>query len=135
MALQEATYNKYCLVADEWLINGFNGTMAYHKFYPNANTNACDRGWAHIYRNIQIVEYLKTKQQKTAKTMQITLESQLLELNRLKGVAEQLDKPSDAINALKEQNKLLGLYEKDNSQQKTVINNVPSINIGSKVVD
>ena len=48
---------------------------------------------------------------------QITLLGQIERLNNILEKCEDSEKYSDAINALKEQNKLLGLYEVDNKQK------------------
>ena len=35
--MKESTFKKYCLVVDEWFVNGFNGTKAYQKYYPKSS--------------------------------------------------------------------------------------------------
>ena len=34
---KQSTIDKYKLVVDEWFVNGFNGTQAYLKYYPDVN--------------------------------------------------------------------------------------------------
>jgi phage terminase small subunit len=115
--MTDKTFEKYKLVIDEWLVNGFNGTKAYQKFYPKSDKVTADGNFRKIHEITRVAEYVKQKQSKTSNKLQITLEKQLLELDRFKDISEQLKRPSDAINAIKEQNKLLGLYEVDNKQK------------------
>ena len=115
--MKDSTYEKYCLVIDEWFINGFNGTKAYQKFYPKSTENTADKAWRQIHGNPRIKEYQESKSKNTSNKLQITLESQLLELEELKGLCMVKDKFGDAINAVKEQNKLLALYKAHNEQK------------------
>ena len=126
--MKESTFKKNCLVVDEWFVNGFNGTKAYQKFYPDAEYETADANFRKILENTRIQEYKKTKQSNTANKLQITLESQLIELNELRRLAKEDDKFNDAINAIKEQNKLLALYKDHNEQKKPETTNV--INLG-----
>ena len=123
--MKESTFKKYCLVVDEWLINGFNGTKAYQKFYPDASNATADSNFRTILDITRVKEYKEGKQNKTSNKLQITLERQVLELEELKKLSKDAEKFNDSINALKEQSKLLGLYELDNGQkEKTIINNI-----------
>ena len=115
--MKESTLNKYKLVIDEWFVNGFNGTQAYLKCYPNSSYDAANQSFQDILQIPTIQEYKESKQEKTSNTLQITLERQLLELERMKGLSEVKEKFNDAINALKEQSKLLGFYEQHNNQR------------------
>lgn len=121
--MKESTFKKYCLVVDEWFVNGFNGTQAYLKFYPNAGLNTADKGFRDIHEIPRVKEYIESKQNKTSNKLQITLERQVRELEELKALAKGSEKFNDAINALKEQSKLLGLYEEDNKQKQTDLSN------------
>jgi phage terminase small subunit len=121
--MKDSTFTKYCLVVDEWFVNGFNGTKAYQKFYPDATDNTADKAFREIHEIPRIIEYKETKQKKTSNTLQITLERQIKELEELKDMAKDDLKINDAISALKEQSKLLGLYESDNKQKETNITN------------
>ena len=126
--MKESTFKKHCLVVDEWLINGFNGTKAYQKFYIDASDENAANRFLEIVRNSEIKEYKENKQNKTSNKLQITLERQVLELEDLKKLSKEDNKFNDAINALKEQSKLLGFYEKDNGQSKAETTNI--INLG-----
>lgn len=51
----------------------------------------------------------------------LTVESQLEELRELKELSKKEKRYNDAINAVKEQNKLLGFYELDNKQKTPIV--------------
>ena len=129
--MKDSTYKKYCLVVDEWLVNGFNGTRAYLKFYPDVSEATAGVEANRILSIPKIKEYQESKQTKTSNELQITLERQIKELDRLKGLAEDVEKFTDAINALKEQSKLLGLYEKDNGQKSSDVINIIGLGSGT----
>jgi phage terminase small subunit len=80
--MKEETLNKYKLVVDEWFINGFNGTKAYQKFYPKADSNAADVGFREIYGNLRIKEYIKLKEEGATETLKTSHEALLDELVR-----------------------------------------------------
>ncbi|MCG9971005.1 terminase small subunit [Christiangramia crocea] len=115
--MTDKTFEKYKLVIDEYLVNGFNGTQAYKKFYPNCSEETAKVNFSKILTITNVADYMKEKQKDTSNKLQITLESQILELNELKDMAKIAEKYNDAINAVKEQNKLLALYEDHNKQK------------------
>ena len=115
--MKDSTFEKYCLVVDEWFINGFNGTKAYQKFYPDSEYKSADASFREILEIPRIKEYKESKTEATSNKLQITLESQLLELEDLKNKSKDGEKFNDAINAVKEQNKLLALYKEHNQQK------------------
>ena len=129
--MKDSTFKKYCLVVDEWCVNGFNGTKAYLKFYPDASYESADSSFRDIVEIPRIKEYKETKQSDTSNKLQITLERQVLELEDLKKLSKEDNKFNDAINALKEQSKLLGLYELDNGQSKAETTNIINLGQGS----
>jgi hypothetical protein len=127
--MKESTFKRHCLVVDEWFINGFNGTKAYKKFYPNAsNENATNR-FLELVRNSDIKLYKESKTKKASSDLEITLLSQL---TRLDVIIDTAEKDSDKINAIKEQNKLLALYKEHNDQQKSEIVTIVNLGIGVK---
>lgn len=126
--MKESTFKKYCLVVDEWFVNGFNGTKAYLKFYTDCDDNTARVNFSKILTFTNIEDYIKNKQNNTSNRLQITLERQILELEDLKKLSKEDNKFNDAINALKEQSKLLGLYKDDNNQKKPETTNI--INLG-----
>lgn len=76
--MTEATFKKYCLVIDQYFVNGFNGVKAYQEYYPTASYNTCDKGFRDIHDNPRIQRYIKTKY-KAAQTAQLTSHKRLLE--------------------------------------------------------
>jgi phage terminase small subunit len=72
------------------------------------------------------IEELKEKHAERAEIKHgITFDSQLMDLERYKILAAEKERYQDSISAVKEQNKMLGFYEKDNEQKKPV--NIPVI--------
>ena len=117
--MKDSTYKKYCLVVDEWFVNGFNGTKAVKRFYPNHDDNSAGVKWNELLRITKIVEYKDNKAENTASELHITLLSQL---KLLSSIIVSAEKESDKINAIKEQNKLLALYKDHNEQKNITIN-------------
>lgn len=130
--MKDSTFKKYCLVVDEWFVNGFNGTKAVKTFYPNHDDNSAGVKWNELLRITKIQEYKESKQLETSSKLQITLESQLQELQELKQLAKEDNRFNDAINAVKEQNKLLALYKEHNEQQSQTINTIVQLGKGVK---
>ena len=117
MALKESTLEKYKLVVDEWFINGWLGNKAYQSQYPDANDNVASVEFHKIIRIPKISEYKKSKRFELQERLGLTLESQMKSLLDISKKAIASEKYGDAINAIKEQNKVLGHYEEDNAQQ------------------
>lgn len=115
--MKDSTFEKYKLVVDEWFINGFNGTKAYQKFYPDVDEKTAAVNYNKILTITKVREYKQEKAKDTAEKMSITLESQLLDLEEVKVLAKEKKSFSDVVNALKEQNKLLALYKEHNEQK------------------
>lgn len=115
--MKDSTYKKYCLVIDEWFVNGFNGTQAYLKFYPNASYTTADSGFRGLIEIPRMKEYKESKTINTSNKLQITLETQLKRLDDV--INDKEERATDKINAIKEQNKLLALYEEHNNQKKS----------------
>ncbi len=115
--MTDKTFDKYKLVMDESCINGFNGRKAYQKFYPKASNETADVEFSRILSIPKVAEYRKNKLQETANDLQITLEMQILDLEDIKSKAKESQRYGDAINAIKEQNKLLALYAAHNNQK------------------
>ena len=80
--MTEKTFNKYKLVIDEYFVNGFNGTKAYKKFYPNSSENTADVGFREVYGNLRIESYLKEKQNQSQQALKTSHEALLSELER-----------------------------------------------------
>lgn len=112
--MKESTFKKYCLVVDEMCVNGYNQRKAYQKHYPNCTNETADVEMVRILSIPKVKEYLNTKQSNKANELDITLNKQL---KRLNSIIDSDAKESDKINAIKEQNKLLALYEEHNRQR------------------
>lgn len=115
--MTDKTFEKYKLLVDEHCVNGFNGRKAYQKFYPKASNETADVEFSRILSIPKVADYKRGKQQNTATKLQITLEGQILELDDIRMKAKEDNRFGDAINAVKEQNKLLALYEEHNKQK------------------
>lgn len=112
--MKDSTFKKYCLVIDEWCINGKNGTKAYQKFYPKSTLKSASANFEKILRITEISDYKDKKLSNKSEELNITL---TLQLNRLNNIINGKGKESDIINAIKEQNKLLALYKEHNEQK------------------
>lgn len=126
--MKDETFKKYCLVIDEWFVNGFNGTKAYLKFYPDSSYESADASFRDILEIPRMKEYKETKVLNTSNELHITLVSQL---KRLDNIIDTAEKESDKINAIREQNKLLALYREHNEQRQNQTTNVINLGQGS----
>jgi hypothetical protein len=97
------------LIADDYLITG-NGVKSVQKYKDNSY-DAARKYYERLSQNVAYQDYLKEQQQTTSKKLLITRESQLKELQDIKGDFE--SRPSDKIKAIEVQNKMLGLNEPD----------------------
>lgn len=118
------TIERYKRVVDEWFNNGKVGLEAWRKEYPNASYISSDSSFRDMMKRQEVIEYVEEKQAqedakiaKIAEKNMITLESQIEELTKIKAQCIESSKYRDAIEAIKEQNKLLGLYEAHNKQK------------------
>ena len=112
-------------MVDEWFVNGRNGTKAHQKFNLNSSDENSANRFMEIVRISEIANYIKEKENNKSNELDITLSKQLKRLNDIIDSTE--EKASDKVNAIKEQNKLLALYEEHNRQKKTDL-------IGDKVI-
>lgn len=115
--MKDSTFKKYCLVVDEWFVNGFNGTKAYGKIYPNASYETSDSAFRDIVEIPRMKKYIESKENKISKEHNITLEGQLKALQDI--IDDKECSNRDKISALQEQSKLIALYEKHNKQKVT----------------
>lgn len=76
--MKEDTFEKYCLVIDEWFINGFNGTKAYQSVYPNASDESADSSFREMVGISRIDNYIKEKKEK-AQLILLTSHEKLLQ--------------------------------------------------------
>ncbi len=112
--IKEETFRKYCLVVDEYVVNGMHQGKAVQKFYPKYGLNAASTEFNRMLKIPRIKEYYDTKLQNKANELNITLDVQL---KRLDDIIYNAERESDKINAIKEQNKLLALYKEHNKQK------------------
>ena len=117
-------------MVDEWFVNGRNGTKAYQKYnVDSSDENAANR-FMEIVRISEIENYIKTKSDNKSNELDITLNKQL---KRLDDIIESDCKEGDKINAIKEQNKLLAIYEEHNRQKTNLsVNERVTINFKNK---
>lgn len=116
--MKDSTLEKHKRVIDTWFANGRNGVEAYMEHYPKASYDTAKVNFADILTNTNIKDYIDSKEQKTATKLQITLESILLDLDKDKESARNVNQFGVAVKAATEQAKLLGFYEIDNKQKK-----------------
>lgn len=76
--MTQETFEKYTLVIDEWFINGFNGTQAYLKFYPESSYESADGSFRNILEKTRISEYIEEKKKQAQLALQ-TSHAKLLE--------------------------------------------------------
>ena len=107
--MKESTFEKYKLVVDEYLVNGFNGTKAYQNFYTDSSDETAKVNFSKILTITNVSEYLKECQESASLKLNITRESQLKDLQLLKEKSDIKD--TDYIKAIEVQNKMLGLNE------------------------
>mgnify|MGYP003650226202 FL=1 len=129
--MKDSTFKKYCLIIDYWFTNGFNGTKAYLKFYTESSYDSADSSFRDIVAIPRIAEYIEEKQKQKANELNITLDKQIERLNTI--IDSEEARENDKINAIKEQNKLLALYEEHNRQKGTLsVNERANINFKNK---
>ena len=115
---------------DEWFVNGRNGTRAHQKFNPDSSDENSANRFMEIVRISEVADYVKKRTTDKANELDITFNKQLL---RLDIIIDSDCKQADKINAIKEQNKLLALYEEHNRQKTDLtIENKVSINFKNK---
>jgi phage terminase small subunit len=78
--IHESTFSKYCLVVDEWFVNGWNGTKAYQKFYPDSEYESADASFRKILENPRIDVYVAQKKEDALDTLKTSHKTLLQEL-------------------------------------------------------
>ena len=129
--MKDSTFKKYCLIVDEWLVNGQNGTRAYKKIHTDSSDENAAVRFYDLVRISKVMEYIEEKQKQKSNELNITLDKQIERLNTI--IDSDDSRENDKINAIKEQNKLLALYEDHNRQKGTLsINERANINFKNK---
>ena len=143
--VKKETYIRYCNIIDHWCINGYNGVKSYQAFYPNASVETATSNFYKILRITEIQEYLSEKQNQLKNDHEITLESRIKDIKGMLDIYHEMMSLAleDNLDPLQEEklkrfsklftgstatslsdqlNKIIGVYEKDNSQkQQTTI--------------
>lgn len=114
--MKDSTFKRYCLIVDEWLVNGQNGTKAHQYFNKESSDENSANRFMEIVRISEVASYIKEKQSNKSDELSITLSSQLKLLSDI--IGDKDARHTDKINAIKEQNKLLALYREHNEQKK-----------------
>ena len=78
--MTDKTFQRYCLVIDEYFVNGFNGTEAYMKFYPKSKYAAADKNFRVIKEKPRVKEYIEAKQKDAQQILRTSHEALLQEL-------------------------------------------------------
>ena len=80
--VSEKTLDKYKLVIDQYFINGFNGTKAYQKFYPDASVSTAADRFLELGRIGEIEKYISEQYNKAQTSLLLTRKAILLELEQ-----------------------------------------------------
>ena len=102
-------------IASEYIKTG-NGVQSVLKMFPNKTIETAKKYFTRLSTNVHFLKIIEESKELATDKLNITVDRQLSELERIKDLAEAKGKFRDSINALKEQNRLSGYYEKDNSQ-------------------
>ncbi|WP_428743192.1 terminase small subunit [Tenacibaculum sp.] len=78
--MTDKTFDKYCLVIDEWFVNGWNGTKAYQRFYPDSNNDVAAVEFNRILRIPKIEEYVRSKKETALESLKTSHQALLKEL-------------------------------------------------------
>ena len=78
--MKQSTIDKYKLVIDEWFVNGWNGTKAYLKYYPNSSDETAATEFYKILRKPKVAEYAEEKKKLLAEDLNLTSEKILQEI-------------------------------------------------------
>lgn len=134
MAIKPTTYKKYCLIIDEWFLNGMNGTKAYQKHNPDSNDENAATAFIKILGNSKVQGYVASKRLEVKNNYDIRKDELIQELklvitrfNELYDLANedspdpkkverfkrlsQMFKASDLIKAIERISKMTGLDE------------------------
>jgi phage terminase small subunit len=98
-------HKRFC---DEYLANGLNGTQAYLSVYKSVKSDEVAAvNASKLLRNTKVIEFIKQEQEKTSSKLEITRESVLMDLQRIKENNEG-DNPQTSLKALDLIIKVLG---------------------------
>ena len=98
-------HKRFC---EEYLANGCNGTQAYLSVYKSVKSDEVAAvNASKLLRNTKVIEFIKEEQKKTSDKLEITRESVLNDLERIKRNNEG-DNPQTSLKALDLIIKVLG---------------------------
>lgn len=107
--------DRYKAFADEYLLNGMNGTQAYHKVYPGVTDDTAKSNAYKILTNTYVIEYLEKekginrKRARKSKNDKLDITEQIMDAKE--------EKTTDRLKAIEVHNKMTG----DNEPEKTEI--------------
>ncbi len=106
---------------------GKDNSEAYRLAYPNSKgkPETIHVNASKLANKTKVALRIKELKKEGEKRSEITFDSQLNDLEKFKQLAAEKERYQDAISAIKEQNKMLGYYEKDNTQKVTNVNIPP----------
>lgn len=102
--------DKHKMFVDEYTANGFNGTRAYMKIYPDASYDAARGSASDLLANPNIQELVKIAKAELKDRVMITKEEILQDLWDIKN-ANKNDKISYSLKSIEIINKMLGYNE------------------------
>lgn len=80
--LNDKVLDKYKLMVDEYLINGFNGRQAYKKFNPEASDRTAEVNFSLILSKAEVSDYLDAKKRDISRDIGTSHRAILDELTR-----------------------------------------------------
>lgn len=80
--MKKSTLDKYKLIVDEYLVNGFNQAAAYRKFYPDATDRTAETEASRILRIPEVADYLQERKTSAKQALRTSHEALLDELER-----------------------------------------------------
>lgn len=78
--MTDSSFEKYCLIVDEWFVNGFNNRKAWQKFNPKSSDETADVEFNRILRIPKVSAYKKEKYKASELALQTSHERILEEL-------------------------------------------------------
>lgn len=99
--------DSYIVFCDEYLLNGMNATKAYLVAYPKSSEDTARRAASALMTKLDIINYIKEKQELTSISKGITKEEIIQDLIDIKN-ANKKDRPSIATKAIEVINKMQG---------------------------
>lgn len=95
------TLAKWKLVAEEYLVNGYNQTKAYCKYYPNAKPEGARTTASSVFNTPQIKEYIARRRQEIHDALCIDSQHLEDELMKIALSDDEKVRPADRIAAMK----------------------------------